>query len=74
MRVDDELKAYVDGDVKVDDFTAAGWNYNKVSTFDASGAGLLAFWMHNMVSNLCTLHFIFFVLSFERVCCLSQNG
>ena len=56
IRADDELKAYVDGEVKADDFSTAGWDWQKVSTFDASGAGLLAFRMYNMVSNLCILN------------------
>ena len=58
MRVDDELKAYVDGKVKVDDFATPSWNRDTVSTFDASGAGLLAFRMYKLVSNLCILHFV----------------
>ena len=60
IRVDDELKAYVDGEVKADDFGTPGWNWNKVHTFDASGAGLLALRMYNVVCNLCTLHFVHF--------------
>ena len=59
IRVDDELKAYVDGEVKADDFGTPGWNWDKVHTFDASGAGLLAFRMYNInaVYNLCIMHF-----------------
>ena len=50
MRVDDELKAYVDGELVWDVWETPGWQSTLVRTFQAKGAGLVAFRMHDQVS------------------------
>ena len=52
IRVDDELKAYVDGQVKADAFSQPGWQWTTIWTLDATNAKIVAFRMFNQVLNL----------------------
>ena len=50
IRVDDELKAYMDGELVWDDWKIPDWQSTIVRTIETKGAGLVAFRMYDQVS------------------------
>jgi hypothetical protein len=52
LRVDDEVKVYIDGEVVYNEFTIRGWQWNKVAEFTYSDtARVMAFRMYNQVGK-----------------------